>query len=107
MCAGMKVLAAAAGLDIGSVREILIAGSFGSALRSASIRRLGLVPQGFRGRIKVIGNSAVEGAKIMLTSREARRDAEAVAAKAEHVELFSMADFKEEFYSSMAFPPAR
>jgi uncharacterized 2Fe-2S/4Fe-4S cluster protein (DUF4445 family) len=107
MCAGMKVLAAVAGLEIGDIREILIAGSFGSALRPAGIRRLGLVPHGFKGRIRVIGNSAIEGAKILLVSRKARQEAEALAGKAEHVELFSMAEFKDEFYASMAFPPNR
>jgi len=104
MCAGMQSLAHAAGVDVGDIRQILIAGSFGSALRTSSIRRIGLVPSEFKGRIKVIGNSAIEGAKIFLTSRKARQEADAVASETEHVELFSKPDFKEDFYSSMAFP---
>jgi len=107
MCAGMGSLARAAGVDIGDIRQILIAGSFGSALRSSNIRRIGLVPAEFKGRIKIIGNSAIEGAKIFLASRAARREAERVASEAEHVELFSKPDFKEKFYSSMAFPRRR
>lgn len=104
MCAGMRTLARAAGVDMAEIRQILVAGSFGSALRAASIRRIGLVPTEFRGRIRVIGNSAIEGAKILLASREARRVAREVASGAEHVELFSEPDFKEEFYASMVFP---
>jgi uncharacterized 2Fe-2S/4Fe-4S cluster protein (DUF4445 family) len=107
MCAGMKSLARAAAIDMGDIRQILIAGSFGSALRASSIRRIGLVPSDFKGRIKVIGNSAIEGAKIFLASRPARLEADRVASEAEHVELFSRADFKEEFYNSMAFPERR
>jgi uncharacterized 2Fe-2S/4Fe-4S cluster protein (DUF4445 family) len=107
MCAGMKSLARAADVDIGDIRQILIAGSFGSALRASSIRRIGLVPEEFKGRIRVIGNSAIEGAKIFLTSRTARREADEVASGAEHIELFSKPDFKEEFYSSMGFPTRR
>jgi uncharacterized 2Fe-2S/4Fe-4S cluster protein (DUF4445 family) len=104
MCAGMRILARVAGVDLGDIRQILVAGSFGSALRTSSIRRIGLVPAEFGGRIGVIGNSAIEGAKILLVSKAARREAEVVAAEAEHVELFSKPDFKEEFYASMAFP---
>jgi uncharacterized 2Fe-2S/4Fe-4S cluster protein (DUF4445 family) len=104
MCAGMKILARSAGVNLAGIRQVLVAGSFGSALRAASIRRIGLVPDGFKGRIRVIGNSAIEGAKILLTSLEARLDTREIASEAEHVELFSKADFKEEFYASMAFP---
>jgi uncharacterized 2Fe-2S/4Fe-4S cluster protein (DUF4445 family) len=107
MCAGMKTLVRAAGVDIGEIREIMVAGSFGSALRSAGVRRIGLIPPGFKGRIRVIGNSAIEGAKILLASRDARQQAVAVASEAEHVELFSKPDFKEEFYTSMGFPEGR
>jgi uncharacterized 2Fe-2S/4Fe-4S cluster protein (DUF4445 family) len=106
MCAGMRVLAGKAGIDVAEIRQILVAGSFGSALRARAVKRIGLVPPEFKGRIRVIGNSAIEGAKIFLTSREARREAEKVAAAAQHVELFSGPDFKDEFYGSMAFPAA-
>jgi len=107
MCAGVKSLARAAGIDLGDVRQLLIAGGFGSALRASHIRRIGLVPSEFKGRIRIIGNSAIEGAKIFLASRAARREADDIAAAAEHVELFSKPDFKEEFYASMAFPSPR
>jgi uncharacterized 2Fe-2S/4Fe-4S cluster protein (DUF4445 family) len=103
----MQALARVAGIDMGDIRQVLVAGSFGSALRTASIRRIGLIPAGFEGRIRVIGNSAIEGAKILLASRQARWEADAVASDAEHVELFSRPDFKEEFYASMAFPTKR
>jgi uncharacterized 2Fe-2S/4Fe-4S cluster protein (DUF4445 family) len=107
MCAGMKSLARSAGVPLEDVRQLLIAGSFGSALRTSSIRRIGLVPAEFGGRVRVIGNSAIEGAKIFLTSRAARREADTIASEVEHVELFSQSDFKEEFYGSMGFPDRR
>jgi uncharacterized 2Fe-2S/4Fe-4S cluster protein (DUF4445 family) len=107
MYAGMKSLAGAVGVEMGDIRQILIAGSFGSALRSSSLRRIGLRPPGFKGRVRVIGNSAIEGAKILLTSRAARHKADEIASEAEHIELFSRSEFKEEFYASMGFPPRR
>jgi uncharacterized 2Fe-2S/4Fe-4S cluster protein (DUF4445 family) len=85
--------------------EVLIAGSFGSALRASSIRRIGLLPEGLRARVRVIGNSAIEGAKIFLTSDDARAQAAEIAVRAQHLELFARPEFKEEFYASMRFPP--
>jgi uncharacterized 2Fe-2S/4Fe-4S cluster protein (DUF4445 family) len=104
LCAGMRVLAAAAGTRLEDVATVLIAGSFGSSLRPSCLRRLGLLPPEIRGRIRIIGNSAIEGAKILLTSRSARREATKLAERTQHVELFSRPEFKDEFYAGMAFP---
>jgi uncharacterized 2Fe-2S/4Fe-4S cluster protein (DUF4445 family) len=101
--AGIRVLLEAAGVDPASIREVLIAGGFGSALRPSTIRALGFVPSVVRGRIKVIGNSAIEGAKIFLTSDKARAEAKEIASRAEHIELFSRPEFDELFYASMRF----
>jgi uncharacterized 2Fe-2S/4Fe-4S cluster protein (DUF4445 family) len=102
---GIKVLCRVAGVDLDEISEVLIAGSFGSALKASSVRAIGIFPGGGKTRIRVIGNSAIEGAKILLTSDRARADAERIAADTEHVELFTRPDFKDEFYASIGFPP--
>ncbi len=104
ICAGIKVLSNAVGIGLDEISDILIAGSFGSALKPSSIRAIGLVPHVMKARIRVIGNSAIEGAKILLTSQQASEEAKEIAARAEHVELFSRPEFKDEFYASMGFP---
>ncbi len=104
ICAGIKVLASIAGIDVDEIRTALVAGSFGSSLRAACFKRLGFLPQSFSGRIRSIGNSAIEGAKMFLVSRQARDEAFSLAERCEHVELFSHATFKEEFYASIGFP---
>ena len=104
VCAGIKVLSGAAGIDLRDIGEVLIAGGFGSALKPVTVRAVGFLPDGLRGKIKVIGNSAIEGAKIFLTSEEANTDAREVAAAAQHIELFSRPEFKEEYYRAMRFP---
>jgi uncharacterized 2Fe-2S/4Fe-4S cluster protein (DUF4445 family) len=104
ICAGINILASAVGVGIEEVRSILVAGSFGSSLRPSSIRGLGILPSQFTGSIKIIGNSAIEGAKIFLTSVQARKEAEEIVQRSQHIELFSRSKFKEEFYSSMTFP---
>jgi uncharacterized 2Fe-2S/4Fe-4S cluster protein (DUF4445 family) len=107
ICAGMKVLLSAGGVSLKSLRTVLIAGSFGSSLRPSTIKALGILPPGLGGRVKVIGNSAIEGAKIFLTSISARAEARRIADCAEHIELFTRPEFKEEFYNSMAFPAGK
>jgi uncharacterized 2Fe-2S/4Fe-4S cluster protein (DUF4445 family) len=104
LCAGMKVLSSVVGVKPSEIRTVYVAGSFGSAVRPSHIRRLGIVPPTFGGRIRVIGNSAIMGAKMLLTSRRARREAQAIVDRTEHVELFARPEFKDEFYESMAFP---
>ena len=104
--AGSKVLSSIVGIALEDIGTVLIAGGFGSSLRVASIRRLGLLPSEFKGAIKVIGNSAIEGAKMFLTSFEAREEADEAVERTEHIELFSRPEFKEEFYASMSFPQA-
>ena len=104
LCAGMRVLLGAVGIAPGQISEVLIAGGFGSALRASSIRSVGLVPADVKARVRIVGNSAIEGAKLFLTSEAARADARGIAAGARHLELFSRPEFKEEFYASMTFP---
>jgi uncharacterized 2Fe-2S/4Fe-4S cluster protein (DUF4445 family) len=104
LCAGIKVLLAVAGVKAAELRTTLIAGSFGSALRPRHVRALGILPPEYAGKVQVIGNSAIEGAKIFLTSLEARAEARDVALYAEHIELFTRPEFKNEFYTNMAFP---
>ena len=50
-----------------------------------------------------MGNAAIEGAKVLLTSLEARDEAARITREARHVELFSEPAFNEEFYRSMEF----
>ena len=102
--AGIKVLCSIAGVDMARVATVYVAGGFGSSLKSRDLKRLGLLPQGLGGRVKVVGNAAIEGAKILLTSLEARDEAAIIARDTRHVELFSEPAFNEEFYKSMAFP---
>jgi uncharacterized 2Fe-2S/4Fe-4S cluster protein (DUF4445 family) len=101
---GIKVLCRVVGVDISQIGEVLIAGSFGSALKASSVRAVGIFPGSSKARIRVIGNSAIEGAKLLLISERARADAERIAAETEHVELFTRADFKDEFYAGIGFP---
>lgn len=104
--AGIRVLLRAAEVEPAAISEVLVAGSFGSALKPSTIRAIGFVPGELRGRVRIIGNSAIEGAKIFLTSEDARAEAGEIASRAEHVELFSRPEFNDQFYAAMRFSEA-
>ncbi|OPZ26992.1 MAG: hypothetical protein BWZ02_01806 [Lentisphaerae bacterium ADurb.BinA184] len=55
-------------------------------------------------KIRFIGNASSLGAKIVLLSKDCRQMAEAIAAKAEHVDLSSDPEFQAEFSLAMLFP---
>jgi uncharacterized 2Fe-2S/4Fe-4S cluster protein (DUF4445 family) len=102
--AGIKVLCSLAGVDLAKVSTVYVAGGFGSSLKSDDLTRLGLLPEELGGRVKIVGNAAIEGAKILLTSLEARDEAGRIARESRHVELFSEPGFNQEFYKNMEFP---
>ena len=86
------------------MERVLLAGAFGSFIGPASARTVGLVPMFSLSRLVSVGNAASVGARMALLSSEARRKAEEIAARVEHVELSNRPDFQEEFMEAMYFP---
>ncbi len=105
IAAGTAVLLsrlAAAPQDVG---EVLLAGAFGSYLRPASARILGLVPWIPVGRIRAVGNAAGEGALAALLSRGEREAARQMTRHVEYEEISGSAEFSQRFTAALAFPP--
>jgi len=100
----IDVLLAEAGVVAGDVREVLVAGGFGSHLRPASLVALGIVPAAWAERITFVGNAALAGASAMLLSGEARREAERVARAVRTVPLAGRADFQTRYIAALDFP---
>lgn len=103
IAAGIKVLAEVSQTEIREIRSALIGGGFGSSIEGSRFFSLGFLPEGFNGDVISVGNAAIEGAKMLLTSSEARKIAETIADRAEHIELFAHPEFKEEFYKNIPF----
>ncbi len=55
------------------------------------------------GRFRQVGNAAGAGARLMLVSASARREAEHLAARIEHVDLTAVPRFAETFAASLGF----
>ncbi|MBV9382265.1 MAG: DUF4445 domain-containing protein, partial [Streptosporangiaceae bacterium] len=101
---GWRILLEEAGLEEGDVRQVLLAGSFGSYLSPASAIRIGLVPRVPVQRVVSAGNVAGEGAKMALLSLRERAGALALLEEVRYVELSDRADFNDRFVGQLAFP---
>lgn len=103
--AGIAILLKFAGLAMGDVAQVLVAGGFGSFIRRSNAQRIGLLPPELpHQRIRYVGNTSLSGARWALLSLEARGRAEILARRAEHVELSTDPDFAMEFAMAMTFP---
>ena len=101
---GWRILLEEAGLTEKDVQQVLLAGSFGSYLSSASAIRIGLVPKVPVLRVVSAGNVAGEGAKMALLSLRERAGGLALLEEVTYVELSDRADFNDRFIDQLAFP---
>lgn len=102
---GIEVAMEHLGLRPEDIEEVLLAGSFGTYINPESARVLGLVPSVPIARIRAVGNTASEGAKIALMSFREREVAfEQLPALIEYVELSGAADFNDRFIRNLGFP---
>jgi uncharacterized 2Fe-2S/4Fe-4S cluster protein (DUF4445 family) len=98
MAAGLKILA------VEPPRALWLAGAFGSYIKEAAARAIGLLPEDVA--IQPVGNSALRGARMLLltpTHREALLAR--LCALTRHVELAADPAFQDTFAASMAFAP--
>ena len=105
IASGIKVLMKTMGVRPEDVREVLLAGAFGSYIHPDAARIIGLVPPVALDRIRAVGNAAGEGAKIALLSYREREAAEAMPSRVEYIELSGREDFNEIFMGVLGFPP--
>ncbi len=102
--AGMRVLMNEMGITIDDVKELLVAGAFGSYIKTASALSIGLFPEIPNGEILSIGNAASEGGRLALISAEERVLCDELARKSEYIELSSRLDFQDEYVMALYFP---
>jgi uncharacterized 2Fe-2S/4Fe-4S cluster protein (DUF4445 family) len=100
---GWRILLEEAGLAEADVKQVLLAGSFGSYLNPASAIRIGLVPRVPVRRVVAAGNVAGEGAKMALLSVRERAAALALLEEVRYVELSDRADFNDRFIDQLGF----
>jgi uncharacterized 2Fe-2S/4Fe-4S cluster protein (DUF4445 family) len=100
---GWQILLEEAGLETADIKQVLLAGSFGSYLNAKSAIRIGLVPDVGPRRIVAAGNVAGEGAKMALLSVRDRAAALALLEEVKYVELSDRPDFNDRFIAQLGF----
>ena len=93
------------GLPLDHVDTLYLAGGFANYINVANAVDIGFVANLSPERIVKVGNAALEGATIMLLSREMRQEVEELVFKIEHVELETTADFFDIFVEGCMFKP--
>ncbi len=100
---GIESLLAAAGHTVAQVDRVLIAGSFGFHLRTASLINLGLLPREFAGRVEFVGNTSKTGARAFLLNRHTRVKLHHTVGQVRVIELANDASFQRTFVEALSF----
>jgi uncharacterized 2Fe-2S/4Fe-4S cluster protein (DUF4445 family) len=102
--AAVATLLSQLGLDIGSIKQIYIAGGFGNFLNVESAIAIGMFPNLPPERIHFVGNTSLAGAKMALLSNEACDAIRDVASSMTYVDLMQNPMFMEEFMLANYLP---
>jgi len=101
---GIETAMRALHLTSADLDEVMLAGSFGSYINPQSARVIGLVPPVPVEKIKAVGNTASEGAKMALMSFREREVAFEIPGIVEYIELSGEEDFNDRFIGNLGFP---
>jgi len=102
--AGIEVMLERAGITVDDIDRILIGGAFGSSLRPESLLRVGLLPPINVERIISLGNSAGQGAKLVLRDRKIAPRLQQLIEETEYIELSFIKSFSSKFMKCIQFP---
>lgn len=89
--------------DIDNVEKIFISGSFGSFLDIDSAVTIGLIPEIFKNKFALCGNTAASGAAMILADKNMFFVANEIAQRAETVQLAGNNVFFEKYIANMNF----
>lgn len=102
IAAAWQTLCHETGVDPRGIDTVYIAGAFGNYIRPEAARLLGMVPEVALERIRSVGNTALEGARLVLLNDNYREMAERILAETRFIELAGREDFQETFALEMS-----
>jgi uncharacterized 2Fe-2S/4Fe-4S cluster protein (DUF4445 family) len=103
--AGLHVVFSTYGIDFEDIDVFYMAGGFGQHLNVEASKRIGLVPSIDAAKIVQAGNTAIEGATILLLSNAKRRELEELVKRVEHCRLETHPNFFDFFVEGCQFKP--
>jgi uncharacterized 2Fe-2S/4Fe-4S cluster protein (DUF4445 family) len=104
MHTGATILMKEKGVTEDNLDRLYIAGAFGNYINPQSAIFIGLIPDVPIDKISFVGNTAISGAKMTLTSRELRETAEELSRNIRYIELMANPGFRREFLNSIFIP---
>jgi len=94
---GIQALLEASNVTEKEIKQVIIAGAFGTYINVASAIEIGMLPSLPLNRFLQAGNAAGMGAKLSLISLKQRAQAQALTSRVRYVELASAPDFEHVF----------
>ena len=102
--AAMKILVRRLEFEFRDIERFCIGGAFGRYLDVENAIAIGLIPEIERSRIQFVGNTSIQGAKIVAFYREALRKVERIRENTTYYDLMGAEDYIEEFRKAMFLP---
>ena len=97
---GIEVLLNTSGITEQQIKQVIIAGAFGSYIDVTSAITIGMLPPLPPGCFRQVGNAAGAGARRALLSLNERAEARQIASRVHYVELASVPDFTPTFMAA-------
>jgi uncharacterized 2Fe-2S/4Fe-4S cluster protein (DUF4445 family) len=95
--AGIQVLLEANGCPEEEIKQVIIAGAFGTYINVSSAITIGMLPPLPLDRFRQVGNAAGMGAKLALVSCSKRAEAQKIASRVHYIELATAPNFMSTF----------
>ncbi len=103
---GVEYLLDKAGISFGQISRVYIAGGFGFHLNLENATYIGLIPEAFRGKIQVVGNTSLKGAIKLLNHNEAVELLNSLTSSTDKIQIIQMAneiDYQDKLMSRINF----
>ena len=101
---GIELLLEHAGISMGEIKKVYLAGGFGVYLDVHIAAGIGLLPAELEKCTKAVGNTSLQGCIAYGSSEENRSRTEEMIKKCESINLAEQADFEERYIANMNFP---
>ncbi|MBN1101936.1 MAG: DUF4445 domain-containing protein [Deltaproteobacteria bacterium] len=99
---GIHILLKESALSHEDIREVVVAGAFGSYLDISSTIAIGMLPPLPLNRFRQVGNAAGAGAKALLVSGKLRRTVQEHARRIRYLELARVPEFQNTFVQALS-----
>ncbi len=101
---GIELLLEHAGISMGEIKKVYLAGGFGVYLDVHIAAGIGLLSSELEKCTKAVGNTSLQGCIAYGSSEENRSRTEEMIKKCESINLAEQADFEERYVANMNFP---